>query len=279
MWQPENINTNPLILTIKRNIERFRKGKKNNSDQTKKLNEVKVYMACMGWYKKQSKNQGGYYDCYKTAESKSKDQGQTKEDLVIYQKKLNQYWKKMVKDVDRMPKREGATSIRPRVLYAGTNYRRMVEPLDIAVYYREGNKDYINKGRSKHYKLLEEWEKGSSKPAERHKVSSTTEDSCFWAHVEEAVIACRNLTEENDSSTEDKESWNYSLLGFEAYVMGLIRMHTLSPETFQEGSSFMKWWEEYKTLKGIGYKSDLAGFMNNKVQNDLLVLDEYKKLS
>lgn len=261
-------------------MERFQKGKKNNSDQTKKLNEVKVYMACMGWYKKQSRNHGGYYDCYKTAESKSKDEGQTKEDLVIYQKKLNQYWKKMVKDVDRMPKREGAVSIRPRVLYAGTNYRRMVEPLDIAVYYRQGKKDYINKGRSQHYKLLEEWEKGSSKPAERHKVSSTTEDSCFWAHVEEALIACRNLTEDNDSSTEDKESWNQSLLGFEAYVMGLIRMHTLSPETFQEGSSFMKWWKDYKRLRGIGYKSDLTGFMNNeKVQNDLLVLDEYKILS
>lgn len=278
--KPENSDTSPLIPSIRRNMERFQKGRKNNSDQTKKLNEVKVYMACMGWYKKQSKNQGGYYDCYKTAESKSKDEGQTKEDLVIYQKKLNQYWKKMVKDVDRMPKREGATSIRPRVLYAGTNYRRMVEPLDIAVYYRQGNKDYINKGRSQHYKLLEEWEKASSKPAERHKVSSTTEDSCFWAHVEEALIACRSLTEENDSSTEDKESWNQSLLGFEAYVMGLIRMQTLSPETFQEGSSFMKWWKDYKRLRGIGYKSGLTGFMNNeKVQNDLLVLDEYKVLS
>ncbi|KAL1827659.1 hypothetical protein ACET3Z_006071 [Daucus carota] len=278
--EPENSETSPLIPRIRRNLECFQRGKKNNIDQTKKLNEVKIYMAYMGWYKKISRNQGGYYDCYKTAESKSIKEGKTKEEVVRHQRILNQYWKHMVKEIDRMPKREGATNIRPRVLYAGTHYRWLVEPLDIAVYYRQGKKDYINKGRSQHYKLLEEWEKGSSKPAERHKVSRVTEDSCFWAHVEEALIACRYLTEEIDSSSEEKESRYQSLLEFEAYVMDLIRMHTLSPETFQEGSSFMQWWRDYKKLKGVGYKSELTNFMNNqKVGNDFLVFDEYKRLS
>lgn len=271
----------PLIPIIRKNLERFQKGKRNNSDdQTKKLNEVKIYMVYMGWYKKVSKDQGGYYDCYKTAGSKSTKENKIKEDVLIYQRKLNRYWQRMVKEIDRMPKREGATNIRPRMLYAGTNYRRMVEPLDIAMYYKKGKKDYVNEGRSQHYKLLEEWEKGSSKPAERHKVCSLTEDSCFWARVEEALIACSYLNNKNDNSSEDNESRNQSLLGFEAYVMNLIRMHALSPETFQDGSSFMQWWKDYIKLRGIGYRSDLTGFMNNdKVRNDLLVLNEYKMLS
>ncbi|KAJ9683502.1 hypothetical protein PVL29_019185 [Vitis rotundifolia] len=67
--------------------------------------------------------------------------------------------------VERKPHREGA-ALQTLWLCTGTNYRKMVEPLDIAAYHREGGRNYITTGGSKHYTLLEqrcnEEEKGTS---------------------------------------------------------------------------------------------------------------------
>ena len=123
---------------------------KRTFDPTRKLNEVKINMAQLEWYKKHSKSQNiGYYDSYKKKYSTS-DQ-----DVVIFQKNLTNYWIKMVEEAELKPQKEGA-AFRTRWLYAGTNYRRMVEPLDIAEYYTNGGKSYMTE-RSKHYKQLEEW--------------------------------------------------------------------------------------------------------------------------
>ncbi|KAJ0817081.1 putative carboxylesterase [Helianthus annuus] len=202
-------------------------------DPTKKLNDMKISLTYMEWYMKTRKSEGGYYDSYKNATSTSdieKQQLMTK-----HQRILNQYWKK---------------------------YRRIVEPLDIAEHYKKGNTNYI-KNRPDHYKLLEKWsdeDKKDSKTSEvtRHKAASLTEDSCFWAHVEEALILLKDLV--NGGSTDNEEK----LKEFESYMMSAINNYSVSPDIFLEGSSLMKWWNGYKAHKGTGYASEFAEYMNNE---------------
>ena len=136
-------------------------------DPTRGLNDIKVNMAFLEEYKKSSKDKGiGYYDRYKN----NLDTSDIK--VVGYMKSLTIYWKDMVDQAEKRPQTVG-DFLRTRSLFGGTNYRRMIEPLDIADYYKAGNQDYINRGRSKHYiileKLLKEKEKPSSGPNELKK--------------------------------------------------------------------------------------------------------------
>ncbi|KAG6619207.1 hypothetical protein I3842_Q102600 [Carya illinoinensis] len=148
-------------------------------DPSKELNKMKINMAQLEWYKKTSKDSGiGYYDSYKN-ESFTSDQ-----DVKKFKKTLTLYWEELVDEVEKKPQKEGA-SFRTRWLFAGTNYRRMIEPLDIAAFYRDGRRrDYL-KGRPKHYKLLEEWLNDDKRPAsipninskKKNVEASLTEDS------------------------------------------------------------------------------------------------------
>uniref|UniRef100_F6HV25 Senescence-associated carboxylesterase 101 n=1 Tax=Vitis vinifera TaxID=29760 RepID=F6HV25_VITVI len=237
---------------------------KNKASDAKKLNEIKIDMTRLELYKKNSNM--GYYDCFK-------NQG-SKRDIHVEQFRVNLtgYWEGMVAQIQRKPHKEGAT-FRTRWLYAGTVYRRMVEPLDIAAFYREGRKDYMNK-RSAHYKLLQEWYEEDVKPPSRDKLDSKkqkvssilTEDSCFWAHVEEAILSCELLKSENCNLEEGKSSWD-NLVKFEEYVMEQIDNYAVSPEIFLEKSSFMKWrglYEGYIDTRSNSHSSPLISFMKNR---------------
>ena len=237
---------------------------KNKASDAKKLNEIKIDMTRLELYKKNSNM--GYYDCFK-------NQG-SKRDIHVEQFRVNLtgYWEDMVAQVQRKPQKEGAT-FRTRWLYAGTVYRRMVEPLDIAAFYREGGTDYINNGRSLHYKLLQQWYEEDVKPPSRDKLDSKkqkvsgilTEDSLFWAHVEEAILSCELLKSKNCTLEQGKSSWD-NLVKFEEYVMEQINNYAVSPEIFLGESSFMKWWglyEGYIYARSNSHRSPLISFMKN----------------
>ncbi|KAL2335614.1 hypothetical protein Fmac_016827 [Flemingia macrophylla] len=256
--QHKDVNT--LITRMEELQKKFIFQKKVKFDLSKKLNVMKRDMAQLEWYKKDSKNRNiGYYDSYKRSVLTS-DQ-----DVVKFQKNLTNYWKDMVEEAEMKPQREGA-AFRVRWLYAGTNYRRMVEPLDIAEYYGNGGKDYVNNQRSRHYKVLEEWlneDTGDSNITKRTNVELIlTFDSCFWAHVEEALLLCKQL-KNVQSSLEEKEEATRKLVNFEEYVYGLLTKFEVSPEIFLMESSYMTWWNQYKAIKGTSYNSALAGFMSN----------------
>ncbi|KAD4584966.1 hypothetical protein E3N88_22567 [Mikania micrantha] len=225
-----------------------RKKKKNAYDASKKLNEMKISLTYMEWYMKTGREEGGYYDSYKNAIGKV--ELEKKNTIITQQRRLSQYWKNFVEEKDVMPQKEGA-KLRKRWLYGGTNYRRIIEPLDIAEYYKKGERNYIS-NRPNHYKLLERWsieDDKSSKTSEqkRNKAASLTEDSCFWAHVEEALILLEN------GGSDGK---------FEDYVMGLIENYAVSADVFLKGSSLMKWWDEYNKAHGSTDKSKFAEYMN-----------------
>ncbi|KAI4352683.1 hypothetical protein L6164_006908 [Bauhinia variegata] len=235
--------------------------KKKISDPFKRLSEAKINIYYLEWYKNESKTRGvGCYDSYK------KQLFSFDQDAIMLKKRLTVYWKDMIAEAEMKPQREGA-AFRIRWLFAATNYRLMVEPLDIAEYYRSGRRDYVNQGRSKHFIQLEELLKEEesvldnlNSSRKQNLESALTLDSCFWAHVEEALLMCKLLTSV-ESSVLDKELATQKLIGFEDYVYGLLKNYVVSSDIFLFQSSYMIWWNEYKKIKGNSYNSTLTKFM------------------
>ncbi|RDY09715.1 Senescence-associated carboxylesterase 101, partial [Mucuna pruriens] len=264
--QQQNFDLNTLVIKMEQLEEKFiKKGRK--FDPSTKLNALKIEMVKFEWYKKDAKTRNiGYYDSYRNGTSNST----IDQDVITFRKKLTNYWEAMVEEAEMKPQTEGA-AFRTRWLYGGTNYRRMVEPLDIAEYYKNGGKDYVQNQRSRHYKVLEEWlEEGKKDTSDSNSSSRKnvelilTIDSCFWAHVEEALLLCKQL-QNVESSVTEKEEATKKLLEFEEYVYGLLNRYQVSPEIFLEKSSYMKWWNQYE---GISGKPALASFMNNPLHYD-----------
>lgn len=233
---------------------------KNTYEPIKKVNEMKMGLVYLEWYMKTQKSNGGYYDSYKSLETR--ESIERRGEVTWQKRKLNQYWIKFVNEKRLMPQQEGG-KLRKRWLYDGTNYRRIVEPLDIADHYKIRETNYIET-RPDHYTLLEMWsneDKMGANPIEgkKNKADSLTEDSCFWAHVEEALILVRDLRKGGGSS-----NIVHRLEVFEAYLMRSINDFLVSPDIFLENSSLMKWWKEYREYRGSSYASELAKYMNNK---------------
>ncbi|KAJ9683498.1 hypothetical protein PVL29_019184 [Vitis rotundifolia] len=282
-----NIDINTEISTMEAKARILTN--KNKAFDAKILNYKKKDMAELEWYKKTSKDtNNGYYDCFKNwcsenqeneSRKRNREDMQIKRDskrenhIVLLSEGLKVYWEDMVAQAQRKPQKEGAT-FRTRWLYAGTVYRRMVEPLDIAAFYVEGGTDYINNGRSPHYKLLQQWYEEDVKPPSRDKLDSKkqkvstilTEDSCFWAHVEEAILSCESLKSANSTLEQRKSSWD-NLVKFGEYIMKQIGNYAVSPEIFLEKSSFMKWWgvyEDYIDTSNNSYGSPLISYMKKR---------------
>lgn len=254
-----------FLRNMENRVEASFAKKMNAFDPGKKLKKIKEDMTYLEWYKKGTLNEGGYYICFKERRSGSRDVVKSREEIVKRHRILTKYWKRMVAEVEKLPQKEEA-AFRTRWLYGGTNYRRMVEPLEIAEYYMKGNRDYVNFGRSEHYKLLEKWmnkDKIGGIANDRRKAVSLTEDSCFWAYVEEAIITSKGLRE---GSSEEKEKSRRNLVNFGEYVMSLIRSYSVSTEIFQPQSTFMmKWWQEYRQdMLSSLYNCPLTFYMENE---------------
>ncbi|KAJ1381084.1 Fungal lipase-like domain [Sesbania bispinosa] len=271
--QQQNIDVNSLETKLKRLEEKIIIQRRISFDPSKKLNQIKGHMAQLEWYKKETKNRGiGYYDSYKNMNSP------WDHDVIEFHKKLTIYWEKMVEEAEMKPQKEGA-AFRIRWLYAGTNYRRMVEPLAIAQYYREGGKDYVTKSRSEHFKRLEEWlMEGTTKAksdlnstSKKNVEALLTMDSCFWARVEEALLSCKEF-----KVAKEKEEALKKLRDFEEYVYGLLKSYTVSPEIFLPQSSYMLWWNEYKGIVGTPHNRKLADFMNDARKHQQYALGAYE---
>ncbi|XP_016649281.1 PREDICTED: senescence-associated carboxylesterase 101-like [Prunus mume] len=248
------------------------------SNAAKKLNDMKVNMVYLEWYKKDSKGREiGYYDMYKNKRNRSDFNVQE------FKKKLSNYWQDAVEEVENKPQKEGA-AFRTRWLMGGTTYRRMMEPLHIAEYYKDNDgKNYIEK-RPGHFILLEKWlkdeekgkvaerirrgetvEDGPSKSKAQNVASSLTDDSCFWAHVEEALILCNQL-EKGQPSFQEKEQCKQKLREFEEYVLDSLKNFAVTPDIFLKYSSFMAWWKQYNKI--VGSSTQLAHIMTDGTYRD-----------
>ncbi|XP_056169861.1 senescence-associated carboxylesterase 101-like [Syzygium oleosum] len=269
LLQIQNMDVDALLRKIVMSEHDVIERKNQVFDPVEDLHDMKVYLANLEWYRKKCEDEGlcsGYYDSFKDKMALRDHRA------VNFIKPLTIHWERMVEEAEERPQREGAP-MRIRWLFAGTNYRRMVEPLHIAEYYKWDKRSYISQGRSKHFKLLEQWldehqkQPKNSVPNDskmKKIMFSVTEDSCFWAHVEEARISCRLLNSGGSNSAEIE-----NLVKFEKHVMGLLKNYAVSPDIFWESSSYMQWWREYedilgKQVMGASHNSELGHFTKDR---------------
>ncbi|XP_044467803.1 LOW QUALITY PROTEIN: senescence-associated carboxylesterase 101-like [Mangifera indica] len=99
----------------------------------------------------------------------------------------------MVAEAKRKPQTEEAAFM-TQSLHGGTNYHRMVEPLDIAEYYNKGLRGYKTKGRYKHFIRLEHCEEYVMQQMKNYAVSLEVflaGSSCsfmqWWREYEEVI--------------------------------------------------------------------------------------------
>ncbi|KAH0973031.1 hypothetical protein GBA52_025187 [Prunus armeniaca] len=264
--QKQQPNINILKKKMETHEYKLAMQKTKASNAAKKFNDMKVNMVYLEWYKKESKGREiGYYDVYKNKRNRSDFNVQE------FKKKLSNYWQDVVEELENKPQKEGA-AFRTRWLLGGTTYRRMTEPLHIAEYYKENDgKNYIEE-RPKHFILLEKWLKeaeegkvaeridGPSKSKAQNVASSLTDDSCFWAHVEEALILCNQL-EKGQPSFQEREQCKQKLIEFEEYVLDALENFAVTPDIFLKYSSFMAWWKQYNKI--VGSSTQLARIMTD----------------
>lgn len=93
----------------------------------------------------------------------------------------------MVEETKMKPKKRSSAFLRS-CLYAVATYMRMVEPLIIARYYRQGGKDHVTKKRAQNFVLLEEWFRNEMKRAK----TSNVEEAIlidFCALIDKAILS------------------------------------------------------------------------------------------
>lgn len=171
--------------------------------------------------------QVGYYDAFKLQRD-SEDFNANLKRL-----ELNGLWDEVI---EMLKRNELPDDFEGRVEWVklGNGYRRLVEPLDIANYYRhfknEDTGSYMVKGRPKRYKYTQRWfEHARKMPA------WSCSDSCFWAKVEELC-----LDTANNRSFEEIMGM---VLELEKEVLRWFTGRELGRDVFLEGSTFVKWWK------------------------------------
>ncbi|GLJ52149.1 hypothetical protein SUGI_1109380 [Cryptomeria japonica] len=163
-------------------------------------------MVVLEWYKVTCKADGsGYYDVVKSPGEHDKKDFPANMIRIT----LEMYWDDIIEKVKNHVLASGF-QFQNKWINVSTAYRRLVEPLDIADYFRL-HKDHgsylLNGTRPNRHKVLEKWLNvkdqtcinGVTKVRNaRIKFASLTKDSCFWAHIEEACKVLKVLQQEQD---------------------------------------------------------------------------------
>jgi len=200
-------------------------------------------MAEIEWYKEgcEKNDVVGYYDTFK--ELDRRDIGAN-----LRRERLGGFWDDIIEkwEAHELPSDFESQN---KWINAGNAYRKLVEPLDIAYYYRNNsNGNYFSDGRHNRHKVLQKWmeakekARGSKGQRPRTKRTSLTPDSCLWARVEEGWKELENLKRGQHESLNRLEK-------FEEYVTKMENDLSISRDVFFQGSSFMMWWEEWKEYK------------------------------
>ncbi|CAN4095062.1 unnamed protein product [Withania somnifera] len=214
------------------------------------LSKINPLRAQIEWYKAScdnSSDQMGYYDSFK-------QRGASKRDFKVNMNriKLAQFWDSLI---DKLEANELPYDFHKRAkwVYASQFYKLLVEPLDIAEYYRSGmhhvEGHYMQHGREKRYKIFDKWwsENGANHPTARSRFASSTQDSCFWAHVEEARDRLIKVRAETDAREFIKMLED--ITKFDQYARRLIEKKDVSPDVLAKNSSYTLFTEEWKEFQ------------------------------
>ncbi|GAV65023.1 Lipase_3 domain-containing protein [Cephalotus follicularis] len=234
-----------------------------------KLSQVNPYRAEIEWYKAicdESDDQMGYYDSFKRRNA-------TKREFKVNMNrhKLASFWNYVIfmLENNHLPH---DFNRRAKWVNASQFYKLLVEPLDIAEYYRSGmhrvNGHYIRHGRERRYEIFDRWWKDrhcSEEETRRSKFASLTQDSCFWAKVEEAREWLDNVRSESDIRKRAL-LWE-NIYNFERYARMLVENKEVSIDVLAKNSSYALWVEDWRVLKSQvqQFPHQLPGFLNEVV--------------
>ncbi|KAJ6358942.1 hypothetical protein OIU76_000633 [Salix suchowensis] len=152
---------------------------RNQATIDEKQKDIKKCLDKLEAYKRKCALKVGYYDAFKRSEEKEDFHAN------VERYELAGIWDEIIEMLKRneLP---GEFEGRKEWIDLGTRYRRIVEPLDIANYYRhlmnENTGPYMEKGRPRRYRCTQRWREHAERLP--HEVLG----SCFWAEVEELCI-------------------------------------------------------------------------------------------
>lgn len=237
------------------------------------LSKIAPLRAQIEWYKAlcdESDDQFGYYDSFKF-------RGASKRGfkVVMNRLKLGDFWNNVI---DMLEKNQLPLDFHKRAkwVYTSQSYKLLVEPLDIAEYYRSGEHrikgHYLKHGRERRYEIFDKWWKerdmygeNDSNGNSRSKFASLTQDSCFWAKVEEAREWVENVSSERDPSRL-VDLWA-NIEKFEQYARGMVERKEISIDVLAKNSSYMVLMEELRVLKQHlqHFSTQIPGVLDRKV--------------
>ncbi|KAK2984063.1 hypothetical protein RJ640_012014 [Escallonia rubra] len=216
------------------------------------LSKITPLRAQIEWYKAScddSDDQMGYYDSFK-------QRGASKRDFKVNMNriKLAQFWDDLI---GMLETNQLSHDFHKRAKYVNASqfYKLLVEPLDIAEYYRSGmhrvKGHYIKHGRDKRYEIFDKWwgakkvfDEESNK---RSTFASLTQDSCFWARLEEAREWLEIVRTEGDTRKLCM-LWE-NIDKFEQYARRMVEKKEVSIDVLARNSSYSLWIEELKELR------------------------------
>ncbi|KAL7600950.1 hypothetical protein Lser_V15G23560 [Lactuca serriola] len=238
------------------------------------LSKFAPLRAQIEWYKAscdKSDDQLGYYDSFKL-------RGPSKRDFKVVMNtiKLGEFWDSVIGMLENNQLPHDFHK-RAKWVYASQSYKLLVEPLDIAEYYKNGdhrkNGHYLKGGRHTRYTVFDKWWQERERDrfgdtdgySRRSKFASLTQDSCFWAKVEEAREWLENVRSERDPRRL-AGLWA-GIEKFENYAKGLVERKEVSIDVLARNSSYMVWVEELRVLKlhFQQFSTQIPGGLDRKV--------------
>lgn len=164
----------------------------------------------------------GYYDTFKIQKDITDFNANVK------RQELSGIWDEIVEMIKRYELPDGFEG-RKEWVELGTLFRRLMEPLDIANYYRhlmnEDTGPYMVKARPKRYKFTQKWREH----AERM-VAGGSSETTFWAEVEELKAKPYNVVRDE-------------VLRLEQDLCAWVSNGWMGKDVFLEGSTYTKWWK------------------------------------
>lgn len=222
------------------------------------LSKFVPYRAEIEWYKAvcdEADDQLGYFDSFKRRGSSRRGMK-----INMNRLKLARFWNSVI---DMMESNELPYDFDRSRKWVNTSqfYKLLVEPLDIAEYYGKGmhktKGHYIQHGRERRYEIFDRWWKERTPSAaegnySRSTFASLTQDTCFWARVEEARDWLDSVKRETDPSKE-ANLWD-NIEKFDNYAAQLIQNKEVSKDVLAKNSSYSVWVKELEELREMKAK-------------------------
>ncbi|KAG1369952.1 lipase-like PAD4 [Cocos nucifera] len=217
-----------------------------------KLGKITPWRAQIEWYKASCDDDMGYYDSFKLRKFPKKDSRTN-----MNRHRLAKFWDDLI---DMLQKNQLPHDFHKRGKWvnAAQFYKLLVEPLDIAEYYRvqmhKKKGHYLTQGRERRYQVFDRWWRDRKKNSyegensKRSKLAGLTQDSCFWAKVEMA----KEWLEDARSTESDRVEMAQileNLKGFESYSKQMVERKEVSIDVLAPRSSYTLWVEEWKVLQ------------------------------